>query len=218
VVSPPPDVSSPLHHYLLASLHNGRFALSSLSPRRCCLAGGMDEQGLDDGFTGAARSCRATTGGTRCCSYNSSTTSSDNGWRRQRRRYGSCSRAWHSRGRCGTAIRQTMGTPSSRSARSGPRWCPLDPCPLMLHLPQGFSPSPPPCPAYGMMRMSDAKPHISFVSRFTDRAIIASFNEVAPSSPLPPGRVPFSPIAYVIQFDLPPAVVGGPNPSSPQSQ
>jgi hypothetical protein len=90
--------------------------------------------------------------------------------------------------------------------------------PLVLRLPQGFSPSPPPCPTYGRMRMSDAKSHISFTGRFTDRAIAASFNEVAPSSPLPLGRIPFSPIAYVIRFGLPPAAAGGPDPSSLLSQ
>jgi hypothetical protein len=56
--------------------------------------------------------------------------------------------------------------------------------PLVLRLPQGFSPSPPPCPTYGRMRMSDDKPHISFAGRFTDGAIATSFKEVAPSSPL----------------------------------
>jgi hypothetical protein len=90
--------------------------------------------------------------------------------------------------------------------------------PLVLCLPQGFSPSPPPCPAHGRRRMSDTKPHISFTDRFIDRAIVTSFNEVAPSSPLPPGRIPFSPIAYVIRFGLPPAAAGGPDPSSLSSQ
>jgi hypothetical protein len=52
VVSPPPDISSPLHHYLLVSSHNGRFALPPLSPQRCRFARGMDEQGLD-GFVGS---------------------------------------------------------------------------------------------------------------------------------------------------------------------
>jgi hypothetical protein len=48
-------------------------------------------------------------------------------------------------------------------------------------------------------------------------AITTSFNKVAPSSPLRLGRIPFSPIAYVIRFGLPPAAAGGPDPSSPPS-
>jgi hypothetical protein len=103
--------------------------------------------------SGAARPCRATTGGMRCCCCSSSTTSNGSGWRRQRRRYNRCLVAWRSRGRCGTANRRATGTLPPRSAGSGPRRCAPDPCPLVLRLPQGFYPSPPPYPAHRRRRM-----------------------------------------------------------------
>jgi hypothetical protein len=213
VVSPLPSITTSSHPRTTNDL------LSHLSRLGGAVSWeGWTSRGSTDS-SGATWSCRAMAGGTRCCSCNSSTTSSGSGWRRQRRHYRRCSTAWRSRGRCGMANRRATGMPLPCSARSSPRRRALDPWPLVLRLPQGFPPpSPPPCPAYRRMRMSDAKPQISFAGRFTDRDIAASFNEVAPSSPLPPGRIPFSPIAYVIRFGLPSVAVGGLDPSSPPSQ
>jgi hypothetical protein len=56
-----------------------------------------------------------------------------------------------------------------------------------------FHSTPPPSPSFAAQakeRMPDAKPDISFAGRFTASAIAACFAEVAPSSPLPPGRIP----------------------------
>jgi hypothetical protein len=133
-MSPLPSITTSSHPHTTDDL------LSHLSRLGGAVSweGGMSKGSTDS--SEAAQSCRATTDGRCCCSCNSSTTSSGNDWRRQRRRYGRCSTAWRSRGRCGMTSRRVTGTPPPRSVGSGPRRRALDPCPLVLRLPQGPPP------------------------------------------------------------------------------